>query len=100
MVTNATAGGWERLAAFEGGTVSWLATAPAADGTWHVFAATTVGVFRSLDLGLTWSPLGGASRVAGVEVVAASPRYAEDGIVFAGAYEGLFRWRDGGAAWE
>lgn len=89
---------WERLAALEGGTVSWLATA--ADGTRHAFAATSVGVFRSTDRGLSWSPLGGASRVAGVEVVAASPNYAEDGIVFAGALGGLYRWREGGTAWE
>src|SRR5687768_6709222 len=92
--------GWERLAAFEGGTVSWLATATAADGSRHAFAATPVGVFRSTDRGLTWSPLGGASRVAGTEVVVASPRYAEDGIVFAGAYNGLFRWREGALGWE
>lgn len=91
---------WERLAALEGGTVSWLATAPAADGTRHAFAATPVGVFRSTDLGLSWSPLGGASRVAGVEMVAASPSYADDGIVFAGGVNGLFRWRAGGTAWE
>ena len=92
--------GWEQLAAFDGGTVTSLATATAADGTQHAFAATPVGVFRSVDRGLRWSPLGGASRVAGVDVVAASPRYAEDGIVFAGAYDGLFRWREGGAEWE
>lgn len=88
---------WERLAAFEGGSVSWLATATAADGAEHVFAATAVGVFRSVDRGLTWQPLGGASRVAGVEVVVASPRYAEDGTVFAGALDGLFRWQVGQA---
>src|SRR4051794_18054863 len=96
---DATAGRWERLAAFEGGTVSWLASAPAADGTQHVFAATPVGVFRSLDLGLTWSPLDPSSAVAGVEVVAASPGYANDGIVFVGAREGLFRWQEGPAGW-
>jgi photosystem II stability/assembly factor-like uncharacterized protein len=92
--------GWERLAAFEGGTVTSLATATAADGTRHVFAATIVGVFFSTDRGLSWSPLGGASRVAGVEVVATSPYYPDDGVVFAGAYDGLFRWREGGTAWE
>src|SRR4051794_3535757 len=92
--------GWERMAAFEGGTVSWLASALAADGSWHAFAATPVGVFRSTDRGLTWHPLGGASRVAGVEIVEASPRFAEDGVVFAGAYDGLFRWREGATAWD
>ena len=100
MTSSEGVAGWERLAAFEGGTVTSLATAQAADGTWHVFAATPVGVFRSLDRGLSWSPLGGASRVAGAEVVVASPRYAEDGIVFAGAYDGLFRWWQGGTSWE
>jgi photosystem II stability/assembly factor-like uncharacterized protein len=89
-------GGWERLAAFEGGTVSWLTTATAADGAEHVFAATPVGVFRSLDRGLTWSPLDAEGAVAGAEVVAASPRYAEDGIVFVGARDGLFRLPSGG----
>jgi photosystem II stability/assembly factor-like uncharacterized protein len=86
---------WERLAALEGGTVVGLTTATTADGEPIVFAATPVGVFRSLDQGLSWHALGGASRVAGVEVVAASPCYAEDGIVFAGARDGLFRWRSG-----
>jgi hypothetical protein len=91
---------WERLAAFEGGTVSWLATARVADGTPHAFVATTVGVFVSTERGLRRSPWGGASRVAGVEVVVTSPSYAEDGIVFAGALGGLYRWRAGGAEWE
>jgi hypothetical protein len=91
--------GWQRLVAFEGGTVSWLTAAAAGNGVWHVFAATTVGVFRSVDGGRTWSPLGGASRVAGVEVVTASPRYAENGMVLAGAYDGLFRWQEDGNGW-
>jgi hypothetical protein len=91
---------WERLVAFEGGMVAWLATARAADGAPHVFAATTVGVFVSTDRGLSWSPLGGAPQVAGVEVVVTSPGYADDGIVFAGALGGLYRWRAGGTGWE
>ena len=41
--------GWERLAAFEGGTVMSLATATAIDGARHVFAATPVGVFRAVE---------------------------------------------------
>ena len=45
-------------------------------------------------------PARAGEPVAGVEVVAPSPRYAEDGIVFAGAFDGLFRWREGGTAWE
>ena len=57
-----------------------------ADGTMtRVFAATPVGVFRSADGGQTWSPLGEASAVAGVEVVTPSPRFAEDGALYVGA---------------
>ena len=62
------ASGWERLAVFEGGSVMDLARAQAADGSWHVFAATPVGVFRSVDRGQTWAPLGTGSRVAGADV--------------------------------
>src|SRR5947208_2579410 len=88
---DATAGRWERLAAFEGGTVSWLASAPAADGTQHVFAATPVGVFRSLDVGLTWSPLDPSSAVADVE---------RDGRALAATTTGLYRTRNGGESWR
>src|SRR5215212_639627 len=90
---------WERLAAFEGGTVSALTTARASDGTMRVFAATPVGVFQSDDGGRRWRPLGADSAVAGVEVVAPSPRYAEDGTLFAGARDGLLRWQDTGGGW-
>ena len=90
---------WERLAAFEGGTISGLATARASDGTVRVFAATPVGVFQSDDGGRRWRPPGADSAVAGVEVVAPSPRYAEDGTVFAGARDGLLRWQDTGGGW-
>jgi photosystem II stability/assembly factor-like uncharacterized protein len=91
---------WERLATFEGGSVSSLATAQAADGSWHVFAATAVGVFRSLDRGRSWAPLGVGRRVAGAEAVAASPRYAEDGLVYAGAHDGVYRLSSPDVAWE
>ena len=92
--------GWELLARFEGGTISALTTALAAEDTHHVFAATPVGVFRSTDRGRSWQPLGGSSRVPGVEVVAPSPRYANDGTVFAGALGGLYRWRNTLGDWE
>lgn len=92
--------GWERLAVFEGGTVAGLARAQAADGAWHVFAATPVGVFRSRDRGLSWTPLGAGSRVAGAAVIAASPRYAEDGLVYVGARSGLYQWQGDGPSWQ
>ncbi|MCC7370468.1 MAG: hypothetical protein IT306_18740 [Chloroflexi bacterium] len=92
--------GWERLATFEGGTVAGMARAQAADGSWHVFAATPVGVFRSVDRGHSWAPLGVGARVAGAQVVAASPRYAEDGIVYAGAHDGVYRLDDPSGSWQ
>jgi hypothetical protein len=91
--------GWERLAVFEGGTVTSLAVATAADGARHVFAATLVGVFRSADGGLSWGPLDEASALPGIEVVAPSPRYAQDGTLFAGARDGLYRWHQGQPGW-
>ena len=92
--------GWERLAVFEGGSVSDLARAQAADGSWHVFAATPVGVFCSVDRGRTWGRLGTGNRVAGAEVVAASPRYAEEGLVYAGAHDGVYRYQGDGPSWQ
>jgi hypothetical protein len=94
------ASGWERLAAFEGGTVGGLAVATTVDGGARVFAATPVGVFHSVDGGQRWHPLGEASAVAGAEVVAPSPRFADDRTVFIGARGGLYRWREGGPGWE
>jgi photosystem II stability/assembly factor-like uncharacterized protein len=97
-------GTWERVSTREGGTVSGLAWAAAADGSTVVFAATPIGVFRSADFGTTWRPLHGAGgsvvTVAGVEVVAPSPRYAQDGTLFVGALNGVFRWRESGGIWE
>src|SRR5215210_1341044 len=90
---------WQRQSALEGGTVSGLATVRAGDGVTRVLAATPVGVFQSDDGSQRWRPLGGDSAVAGVEVVAPSPRYAEDGTLFAGARDGLFRWHAGVAGW-
>src|SRR4051812_43271436 len=96
---------WQRLSALEGGTVTGFATATtAADAAAAVFAATPVGVFRSDDVGRSWRPLhgsgGGVLTVAGTEVVAASPRFAEDGTLFAGALHGVYRWREDTGAWE
>jgi len=91
---------WERLSARDGGTVTSLALAHHADGSTVVFAGTPVGVFCSTDGGQRWSPLGAASTVAGVEVVATSSRFQQDGVLFVGARDGLFRWRAGSPGWE
>ncbi|MCC6174978.1 MAG: hypothetical protein IT305_06710 [Chloroflexi bacterium] len=86
---------WERLAVLEGGTVVGLATAMTAEGVPVAFAATPFGAFRSTAAGRIWEPLGAPGSVPGVEIVLPSPRYAQDGIVYAGAHDGLHRWSSG-----
>jgi photosystem II stability/assembly factor-like uncharacterized protein len=108
-------GSWERLAAYEGGTVAALALArePAADSGREpsveaaglmaaetVFAGTPAGVFRSHDGGRSWCPAGPVGVLPFVTSVAVSPDYARDRTVFAGTWGGLFRSRDGGDSWQ
>ena len=59
-----------------------------------------MGCSCSTDRGRTWAPLGTGSRVAGAVVVAASPRYAEDGLVYVGAHDGVYRWQGDDSNWQ
>src|SRR5712692_5309920 len=94
----ATSGRWEQLADRPGGDVAGLAIAPA-DGGVVIFAATAVGVYRSANGGRTWTvPATGAS-VAFAEVVAPSPRFAQDRTIFVCAGDGLYRSSDAGESW-
>src|SRR5207245_1377217 len=67
-------GRWERLADRPGGDVAGLASATADGGT-LIFAATAVGVYRSVNGGRTWTLPASGSSVPFAEVVAPSPRF-------------------------
>jgi len=97
-MTRASAG-WERVAGDAGGTVGGLATALVA-GRSLVFAATSVGVYRSSDGGRTWLLSADRNTVPFTEVVAPSARFESDRTIFVGAGDGLYRSADGGESWQ
>jgi len=89
---------WERIAARTGGTVAGLAEAVGERGEHMLFAATPTGIFRS-DAGGPWAPTSTGATVPFATAVAASPRFAEDGLLFAAARDGVYRSRDRGRTW-
>ena len=91
-------GAWEYLGADTGGTVAGLAVAWSGSEQ-VVFAATPVGVFRSIDGGRTWNLPHWESTVPLAESVAVSPEFGRDRMVFACAHDGLYRSSDGGERW-
>jgi photosystem II stability/assembly factor-like uncharacterized protein len=93
-----SSGRWERLADRPGGDVAGLAMAPT-DGGLTIFAATAVGVYRSVNGGRTWALPASGSSVPFAEVVAPSPRFAQDRTIFVCAGDGLYRSTDGGESW-
>lgn len=90
---------WERVAERTTGDVAGLALAPA-DGRALVFAATAVGVYRSANGGHTWTLPGAGAGVPFAEVVAPSPRFAQDRTLFVSAGNALYRSSDGGETWR
>src|SRR6516225_8557406 len=94
-----SASAWERLAARPGGTVGGLATATTADRATLVFAATSAGVYRSSDDGLSWTATSVSDIVPFAENVAVSPTFAQDETLLVGARGGLYRSNDGGTSW-
>jgi photosystem II stability/assembly factor-like uncharacterized protein len=91
---------WQRLAAYQGGTVAGLAVAHERTGAQTIFAGTPTGVFRSADAGQSWHPTGPAGVLPFVTSVAASSDYATDRTLFAGTWTGLFRSRSAGESWH
>src|ERR1041385_7181499 len=85
---------WELVSQSPGGSVAGLATTTQADGSTHVLAATRAGVFRSTDVGLTWSPTTASETVAIGEGIAASK-----GVLLVGGSNGVYCSDDGGATW-
>lgn len=65
------------------------------------FAATETGrLYRSEDGGENWAEVTAWAGLGVAAVLASSPVFADDGILFAGTSEGIFRTLDGGASWE
>ena len=57
------------------------------------------GIFRSLDGGASWSPPGGPTDGALLDV-AFSPRWHNDGMAVAGLWQGFWITHDRGATWQ
>jgi WD40 repeat protein len=92
--------GWEQLAERRGGTVTALTAVPGADGQSVVFAATAVGIRRSLDGGQTWEAHDVGASAPFVTALAPSLDYANDQMLFIGTAEGCYRSTDGGRNWQ
>ncbi|MBV9896784.1 MAG: hypothetical protein JO020_21695 [Chloroflexi bacterium] len=71
-----------------------------AEGGRAMFAATSVGVFRSRDGGLTWRPPASAGLPPLAEGLALSPDFPRDRTVYACAVDGLYRSTDAGDSWQ
>lgn len=93
------AGGWERLASHEGGTVVALATVPMNRGGSALFAATAAGLFHSGDGGREWAA-SGDTPLPLIAAIAPSARFAENGMLFAGTQTGFHRSTDTGRTWR
>ncbi|MGA9351566.1 MAG: family 16 glycoside hydrolase [Anaerolineae bacterium] len=87
-----------------GGIIEALAVSPSYTSDHTLFAATTVGVFRSTDGGSTWATPTGWLIYGQMKALAISPAYATDRTVYAGAagalYGGVRKSTDGGDSWQ
>jgi photosystem II stability/assembly factor-like uncharacterized protein len=92
--------GWERLAEREGGTVTALASARDGDGSGVLFAATAVGIRRSLDGGQTWIAQDVGQGAPFVTALAPSANFATDQTLFIGTADGCYRSTDAGKNWH
>jgi BNR/Asp-box repeat protein len=95
-MTGSVAGIWQRIAGDSGGTVAALASALTDAGP-VVFAATSVGVFRSTDGGSTWTA---GTAVPFAEGLAVSTQFETDRTLFACTADGLYRSTDAGQTWQ
>ncbi|MCC6169225.1 MAG: hypothetical protein IT329_18540 [Caldilineaceae bacterium] len=79
-----------------------VAYAGTAEEDWPAaFAATETGrLYRSGDGGVAWAEVTSWAGLGVAAVLCASSAFADDGILFVGTSEGIFRSLDGGASWE
>src|SRR5689334_16703785 len=92
--------GWERLAEREGGTITALASAEGGDGQTVLFAATAVGIRRSVDAGQTWIADDAGHGAPFVTALAPSVNFAEDQTLYMGTADGCYRSTDAGKTWN
>lgn len=65
------------------------------------FAATETGrLYRSDDGGASWAEVTAWAGLGVAAVLCPSPAFANDGILFVGTAQGIYRTLDGGATWE
>ena len=60
--------------------------------------STTVGIYKSMDGGLTWTSANNGLANLNVDVIMASP--TTSGLLYAGTESGVFHSTDGGAVWK
>jgi photosystem II stability/assembly factor-like uncharacterized protein len=81
-------------------TTAAVAFSPIFTADQTVFAGVSGGILRSIDGGQTWSAVSLPTPPPFVSVLAVSPNFAQDGVVFAGTLEdGVFRSGDRGQHW-
>ncbi len=76
-----------------------VAFSPAYGADSTIFAAAYAGVFTTTNTGISWSYV--ASGPTNLSVLAVSPGYASDGLIFAGTNDaGIYKSADRGATWQ
>ena len=83
-----------------GMVIQTIALSPSFEMDQTIFVGTeSVGVLRSTDGGVTWSPINEGLTDRCVNALALSPGFMVDGIALAATAGGLFRSEDGGDHW-
>ena len=92
---------WQCVHAPIGGTVTALALGPNDGNDQLALAGTLVGLFRSTDGGVSWTPVHQGLRSPFVRCLALSPTVTVDGIAAAGTSESGFHLSyDRGLTWQ
>lgn len=90
--------GWQRVGAWQGGTVAALAISPAFQQDGIVLAATATGLYRSTDGGQQWVCIQNGLTDPRIMTVVFAPTTS---LAFAATADGrLFRSEDSGECWQ